>query len=179
MNAYLKSDLYRYYGKTGFLTLLKGYLTSRTIRWHVAFRLINSANLIEKMCGCVLWVLNRTRHMIAISHGAQIGYGLYIGHGGPVIVNKTAKIGDNCNLSPWTVIGSNSYNAATIGNNVYIGPSVCIVEDVVIGDNVTIGAGSVVTKSIPSNATAAGNYAKVLNYNNPSRYIHNLWLTAD
>lgn len=109
----------------------------------------------------MLWVLSRTRHTIAISHGAQIGYGLYIGHCGPVIVNKTAKIGDNCNLSPYTVIGSNSFNAATIGNNVYIGPSVCVVEDVVIGDNVSIGASSVVTKSIPSNATAASNYAKV------------------
>ncbi len=175
MNAYLKSDLYRYYGKSGFTTLLKGYLASGTIRWHVAFRLVSSANPFERLWGGVLWVLSRTRHTIAISHGAQIGYGLYIGHGGPVIVNKTAKIGDNCNLSPYTVIGSNSFNAATIGNNVYIGPSVCVVEDVVIGDNVTIGAGSVVTKSIPSNATAAGNYAKVLNYNNPCRFIQNPW----
>ena len=51
-----------------------------------------------------------------------------------------------------------------------------IVEDVSIGDNATIGAGSVVTKDIPSNATAAGNYAKVLNFNNPGRYIQNSYL---
>ncbi|WP_294191778.1 hypothetical protein [Pseudomonas sp.] len=31
-----------------------------------------------------------------------------------------------------------------------------------IGDNTTIGAGSVVTKDIPDNATAVGNYAKVI-----------------
>ena len=36
-------------------------------------------------------------------------------------------------------------------------------------------AGSVVTKDIPSNATAAGNYAKVLNFNNPGRYVENRW----
>lgn len=64
---------------------------------------------------------------------------------------------------------------AVIGDNVYIGPNVCVVEDVCIGNNVTIGAGSVVTKNIPENATAAGNYAKVLNYNNPGRYIGNSW----
>ena len=57
----------------------------------------------------------------------------------------------------------------------YIGPNVCVVENVKIGDNVTIGAGSVVTKDIPSNATAVGNYAKVINYNNPGKYIDNIF----
>lgn len=64
-----------------------------------------------------------------------------------------------------------------IGDNVYIGPNTCIVENVTIGNNVTIGAGSVVTKDIPDNATAAGNYAKVLNFNNPGRYVGNRWET--
>lgn len=105
-----------------------------------------------------------------------MGYGLYIGHGGPIIVNATAVIGNNVNLSQYTTIGSNHGKAAVIGDNVYIGPSVCIVEDVTIGNNVTIGAGSVVTKSIPDNATAAGNYAKVLNYNDPGRYISRRWV---
>ena len=67
-------------------------------------------------------------------------------------------------------------SAYVIGDNTYIGPSVCIVEDVVIGKNVTIGAGSVITKNIPDDATACGNYAKVINYNNPGRYINNRWM---
>lgn len=61
------------------------------------------------------------------------------------------------------------------GDNTYIGPNVCIVENVKIGNNVTIGAGSIVTKDIPDNATAVGNYAKVINYNNPGRFIGNRW----
>jgi len=47
-----------------------------------------------------------------------------------------------------------------IGNNVWIGGNVCILPGVTIGDNVTIGAGSVVTKNIPSNVTAFGNPCK-------------------
>ena len=62
-----------------------------------------------------------------------------------------------------------------IGYGFYIGPNICIVEDVLIKDNVTIGAGSVVCKNLPENATVAGNYAKVLNFNNPGRYIENRW----
>ena len=78
-------------------------------------------------------------------------------------------------MSQFTTIGSNEGHAAKIGDNTYIGPNVCIIEDVCIGNNVTIGAGSVVTKDIPDNATAVGNYAKVINYNNPGRYITRRW----
>lgn len=49
-----------------------------------------------------------------------------------------------------------------IGNNVWVGGSVVIVPGVTIGDNTVIGAGSVVTKDIPSNVVAAGNPAKVI-----------------
>ncbi len=49
-----------------------------------------------------------------------------------------------------------------IGNNVWIGGSTTIVPGVTIGDNVVIGAGSVVTKDIPSGCVAVGNPAKVI-----------------
>ena len=45
---------------------------------------------------------------------------------------------------------------------VYIGPSVCLIEDVTIGHDSQIGAGSVVTKDIPPFSVAVGNPAKVI-----------------
>ena len=90
-------------------------------------------------------------------------------------VHPDAKIGNNVNLSQFTTIGSNEGNAAVIGDNVYIGPSVCLVENVQIGNDVTIGAGSVVTRDIPPQATVAGVPAKVLNFNNAGRYVQNRW----
>ena len=104
-----------------------------------------------------------------------MGYGLYIGHNGPVVVNPTAILGNNVNLSQFTTIGAIDGDAAVIGDNVYIGPAFCLIENVHIGDNVTIGAGSIVTKDIPANATAVGNYAKVVNFKNPGRYVRNRW----
>lgn len=44
-----------------------------------------------------------------------------------------------------------------IGNDVWIGGNVCVMPGVTIGDNTVIGAGSVVTKDIPSNVIAVGN----------------------
>ena len=49
-----------------------------------------------------------------------------------------------------------------IGDNVWIGGSVTIVPGVTIGDNTIIGAGSVVTKDIPSNVIAAGVPCRVI-----------------
>jgi serine O-acetyltransferase len=101
---------------------------------------------------------------------------LFIGHGGPLVVNPTTVIGNNVNLSQFTTIGANSgRQAAEIGDNVYIGPNVCIIEHVKIGNNATIGAGSVVTKDIPENATAVGNYAKVISMNNPGHAVNRRW----
>ena len=49
-----------------------------------------------------------------------------------------------------------------IGSNVWIGGSVTILSGVAIGDNVVIGAGSIVTRDIPSNSVAVGNPCKVI-----------------
>jgi len=174
MNQYVKSDLFRYYGKCDYITFVKAILRNRTFRFQYAFRMVQSRG-ISKYWGFFLWVLNRSRKLIQIPRITKVGYGLYIGHGGPIVVHPSTVIGNNVNLSQFTTIGSNHGKAATIGNNVYIGPNVCIVEDVIIGDNVTIGAGSVVTKNIPDNATAVGNYAKVINYNDPGRYVTCRW----
>lgn len=174
VNNYIKSDLTRYYGRCDKVTLIRALLMNRTFRFQCVFRLCHG-NGYQKIIGLILWSLNRTRRHIRLPRRTQVGYGLYIGHGGPIVVNPTTVIGNNCNLSQFTTIGSNTDAAAIIGDNVYIGPNVCIIENVKIGSNVTIGAGSVVTKDIPDNATAVGNYAKVINYNNPGRFVNNRW----
>ena len=55
------------------------------------------------------------------------------------------------------------YNApVTIGKNCWLGAGVIVLPGVKIGDNVVIGAGSVVTKDLPDNVIAVGNPCRVL-----------------
>lgn len=55
-----------------------------------------------------------------------------------------------------------SFSPVIIEDNVWLGESVCVMSGVKIGENSIIGAGAVVTKSIPKNSIAVGNPAKVI-----------------
>ena len=176
--TYIKSDYYRYTGRNASFVQMIGYsFINRGFRFTLWFRLSSVRNFMNVFAKLVKRSMS-SRYGISIPTGTKIGYGLYIAHCYGIIVNPSAEIGDNCNISQFTTIGSNDGPAAVIGDNVYMGPNVCLVENVCIGNNVTIGAGAVVSKDIPDNATCAGVPAKVLNYDAPARYIGNKWIES-
>jgi serine O-acetyltransferase len=73
--------------------------------------------------------------------------GLYIPHLQSAMVNNKAKIGKNCKIMPGAMVAANHDKAPVIGDNVYIGPGAKIFGDIVIADDVQIGANAVVNKS--------------------------------
>lgn len=91
------------------------------------------------------------------------GKGLRIPHLTSIVVSGNAKIGENCNIHQCCTIGNDGKTddgSAVIGNNCYLGANVVIVGKLKIGDNVKIGAGSVVTKDVVDNDIVAGVPAK-------------------
>lgn len=48
----------------------------------------------------------------------------------------------------------NSSGKVVIGNNIYFGTNITVLKGVTIADNCVIGAGSIVTKSIPANSVS-------------------------
>lgn len=173
--VYIKSDLYRYTGDISISLFLRNYILNRSFCYSFWFRMTSAKNPILRIAARFNHARLTRKFGIQIPRGTKIGYGLYIGHGLSLTINQSTTIGNNCNISQFLTIGSNQGKAAVIGDNVYIGPSVCIVENVNIGSNSTIGAGSVVTKDIANDTTAAGIPAVKISDKNPGRFINRRW----
>ncbi len=139
------------------------------------FRMCQESSGIIRWCSKLMYQHYCNIYNIYMPLDVEVGYGLYMGHCMCIVIAGGTKIGNNCNLSQFLNIGSNEGKNAVIGDNVYIGPHVCLVDDVHIGDKATIGAGAVVTKDVPQNATVVGVPAKILSYDQPARYICNRW----
>lgn len=115
----------------------------------------------------------------------RIGHHTFINFNFTVQDDASVTIGNDCNFGPNVTIvtpqhpllpderqwmldpegnpGHMCYALpVTIGNDCWFGANVTVCPGVTIGDNVVIGAGSVVTRDIPSNNIAAGVPCKVI-----------------
>lgn len=175
---YIQSDYFRYTGKKdSWIKILRYLFWGRNHCFNYSFwlRLSSRKNIFFPWALLMHKRLTR-KYGIQIPRTTKIGYGFYIGHGIGIVINGGTIIGNNCNVSQFLSIGTNKNTPAIIGDNVYIGPSVCIIEDVKIGNDATIGAGAVVVKDVPERSTVAGVPAKVISYNNHSKYICNKFI---
>ena len=99
------------------------------------------------------------------------GPGLCLCHVGTIVINDHSKFGSNARIHVGVNVGNYSRldenwtpnNAPIFGDNVYLGPGAKVFGGVHIGDNVAIGANSVVNKDVPNHVTVAGVPAKEIN----------------
>jgi putative colanic acid biosynthesis acetyltransferase WcaB len=145
----------------GRLILLLFRISNRGSRKGLLFIILLPYLILYRLI--VEWILG-----IEIPYKTQIGGGLILYHGQGLVINDGTIIGKNCTLRHNTTIGNKELptgkltDSPKIGNGVNIGSNVCIIGPISIGDNVIIGAGSVVTKDIPKNSVAVGNPARII-----------------
>ena len=97
---------------------------------------------------------------VEIHPAAEIGHRFFIDHGMGVVIGETAEVGDDVMLYHGVTLGGRSLERVkrhpTLGSRVTIGAGARVLGPVYIGDDVQIGANSVVVKDIPAGAIATG-----------------------
>ena len=103
---------------------------------------------------------------IEIHPGAKIGRRFFIDHGIGVVIGETAEIGDDVMIYHTVTLGGKTFEQVkrhpTVGNRVTIGAGAKIIGAITIGDDVAIGANTVVTKDVPAGATVVGAASRLL-----------------
>lgn len=103
---------------------------------------------------------------VEIHPSAKIGTGFFIDHGMGVVIGETAEIGDYVTLFQGVTLGGTGKERGkrhpTLGNHVVVGAGAKILGGITIGDNVKIGANSVVLKNVAANSTVIGVPARVI-----------------
>ncbi len=139
---------------SGFHALLAYRVAHRLRRWGIP--------LLPR----VISQLARWLTGIEIHPAAVIGKGFFIDHGMGVVVGETSEIGDYVTLFQGVTLGGTGKEHGkrhpTIGNHVVVGAGAKILGGIRIGDNVKIGANSVVLKSVPPNSTVIGVPARII-----------------
>ena len=106
---------------------------------------------------------------IEIHPGAEIASGVFIDHGMGTVIGETAVVEEGVVLFQGVTLGGTGKDCGkrhpTVLKGAMIAAHAQILGPITIGQNAKIGAGSVVLKDIPDNATAAGSPAKVVRLN--------------
>lgn len=103
---------------------------------------------------------------IEIHPGAKIGRRFFIDHGMGVVVGETCEIGNDVTLYQGVTLGGTGKEKGkrhpTIADNVLVATGAKILGSITVGENSKVGAGSVVLKEVPPNATVVGIPGKVV-----------------
>lgn len=172
----LKDDYGRYFDKIpcGF-DLLKSYFNTltetRTLSYVITMRicgfLLDRGGVYRILLQFFRLRLRRLqlRFGVEISYKSSIGAGFKISHGNGIVIHPNAVIGKNCSVLQQVTIGNNPLKdrnlVAHIGDNCFLGAGAKIIGPVTIGNDVVVGAQSVVTRDVPDNSIAVGIPAKI------------------
>ncbi|MHA6637624.1 serine O-acetyltransferase [Stutzerimonas frequens] len=116
---------------------------------------------LPALCKALIFLLFNS----VVPFSAVIGRESRFAYGGiGVVLHARSKIGDRVIIGQGVTIGRklDPEGVPVIGNDVYISAGARVLGDIVVGDNVIIGANSVVVSSVPPNSIVAGAPARVV-----------------
>lgn len=158
--------------QTGYLDRLYDFNQTRPTEYHKRMEMLKEM-FAEIGDGCYI---EPPLHTNFGGHHIHFGKGVYANFNLTVVDDTHVYIGDYTMIGPNVTLATAGhpilpelrekglqYNMPIhIGRNCWLGAGVIVLPGITIGDNVVVGAGSIVTKDLPSNVIAVGNPCKVL-----------------
>lgn len=96
----------------------------------------------------------------SIPYTTEIGKNVEIAHGIGIVLHQYSKIGEGTIIYQNVTLGNGM--GPKVGKNCIIGTGACLLGNIKIGDNVKIGANSVVLNDVPDNCTVVGIPARII-----------------
>lgn len=126
--------------------------------WHKPAHWCYKHNL--KLIARIISQVTRWFTGIEIHPGATIGRRCFIDHGMGVVIGETTEIGDDVTIYQGATLGGTGKDTGkrhpTIGNRVIVSSGAKVLGPFKVGNDVKIGAGSVVLKEVPDGCTVVG-----------------------
>lgn len=115
----------------------------------------------------ILMRFNKLLTHVDINYQVKIGRRIRLPHCFDIVVGSTAVIGDDVEILNGVTLGAKELRGEgkrhpTLLNGVLVGSGAKILGDIIIGENVRIGANAVVLKSVPKFCVLAGIPAKII-----------------
>ena len=108
---------------------------------------------------------------IEIHPAARIGKNLFIDHGMGIVIGETTIIGNNVTIFHGVTLGglgipssASTKRHPTIGDNVILGTGAKILGNITVHSGAKVGPNSVVTTSVPANATIGNVPSRIVKY---------------
>lgn len=126
-------------------------------------------NVIEKVLYVLCYLMFKRKQIVCgieLNQNTRIGAGLRLPHRGGIVIHPLACVGENCEIMQGVTIGNNIMKSregvATIGDRVLICSGTKIIGNVKIGNDVVIGANSIVNKDVSEGDIVGGVPVRVL-----------------
>jgi len=137
--------------------------------WFRIISFLQSKGGVAKLLGKVLetvysWLCCLTG--VSLPIGTDISGGFSLHHALGTVINRDSHIGANVTLLQNVTIGIKHPGGAApvIGDNVVICAGAIIIGNVHVGNDVVVGAGTVVLKDVPDSAVIVGPSAKIISF---------------
>lgn len=126
--------------------------------WHIPAHFLYKHNI--KLPARIISQMTRFFTGIEIHPGATIGRRFFIDHGMSVVIGETTEIGDDVSIYQGVTLGGTGKDTGkrhpTIGDRVIVSSGAKVLGPFKVGNDVKIGAGSVVLKEVPDGCTVVG-----------------------